>query len=251
MENSFDKSSFIIEKVYSRKNFLKKPPIANLDQLFIVLSSKPKPDFILVDKLIIYCLLNEIKPYIVVNKIDLCDKTFLDDVKKQYQNVVNNIILISAKNLTNIAVLKGFLKDSFSAFAGQSAVGKSAILNAICPSLSLKTGELSKIDSGKHTTKQSSIYIIDKGMLVADTTGFSMLDLNIENVKPSELHFYYTEFNKYALKCKYNNCMHINTKPNECAVISALNNHEISLERYKRYLHIYAEFKKFWEKRYD
>lgn len=247
--NEYNKDKYIISKLLPRENCLVRPPIANLEKLFILICPKPEPDLILVDKLLIYALQNDLTPYIVINKSDIADQDFISDIIKQYEPVVEKVIVVSAKKQENLLELKEELKNSFSAFAGQSAVGKSTLLNNIFEGLNLRTNDLSKIERGKHTTRQCEIFTFEDGIKIADTVGFSMLDLN--EIKPLELHSYYIEFDNYAEDCKFKNCTHINENARSCGVIRGLNDGEISQERYDRYVNIYSELKEIWEKKYD
>ncbi len=245
-DNASDKH--IITKVYDRLNYLVRPPLANLEQLFIVIAKKPEPDLTLVDKLIVYCFKNNISPILVLNKKDLFSQEEIKNLKNQYINVVDEFIVVSAKN-NEIDYLKQALGDKLSAFVGQSAVGKSTIINNLLPDLNLKTNGLSrKIDRGKHTTRHSEIYINDDVKLV-DTPGFSMLDLL--DIEYNELADYYPDFSEFSDKCLYNNCAHINTTSKECGVVDAVNNNILSKDRYDRYCLLYKNLLEKWRKRYD
>ena len=245
-----DESSnkYIITKVYDRINSLLRPPLANLEQLFIVIAKKPEPDLMLVDKLIIYCFANNISPIIILNKKDLFTQDEINALKSQYNNVVDDFIVISAKD-NEIDILKTALCNRVSAFVGQSAVGKSTIINKLIPELNLRTNGLSnKIDRGKHTTRHSEIYISNNVKLV-DTPGFSMLDLF--DIEPNELHEYYHDFEEFSDNCIYNNCAHIKTNSKECGVVAAIERHQLSRERYNRYCLLYNNVLEKWRKKYD
>lgn len=248
-ENKYNKNKKIITKLHNRTNCLVRPPIANLEKLFILISPKPEPDLILVDKLLIYAIQNDLIPYIVINKSDMAETEFVENLINQYTSVVEKIIVVSAKEQRNLEELREELKDSFSAFAGQSAVGKSTLLNNLFEGLNLRTNDLSKIERGKHTTRQCEIFSFEDGIRIADTVGFSMLDL--KEIEPLELHTYYIEFDNYAENCKFKNCTHINETIKSCGVIKALNDNLLNKERFERYVNIYAELKEVWERKYD
>lgn len=235
--------------MHNRNNCLVRPPIANLEKLFILVSPKPEPDLILVDKLLIYAIQNDLIPYIVLNKSDMADMSFIQEIIDQYAPVVQKVIVVSAKEQKNLEELRNELKDSFSAFAGQSAVGKSTLLNNLFEGLNLRTNDLSKIERGKHTTRQCEIFSFEDGIKIADTVGFSMLDL--KEIEPLDLHTYYIEFDNYAEDCKFKNCTHINESNKTCGVIKALNDNLISKNRFDRYVNIYTELKEIWERKYD
>ena len=148
-----------ITKILPRKNFLVRPKVANIDQLIIVIASVPKPDLMLVDKLIIYADSKGIDTLLVINKSDLSNKEFLEDIKKQYESVVEDILIMSAKQMRGLEGLKAKLTNKLSVFAGQSAVGKSTILNSLSAKLDLEVGDLSKkTERGKHTTRTAQIF---------------------------------------------------------------------------------------------
>lgn len=236
----------VIVDVYDRKNILIRPPIANLDQMLIVLSSVPETDFVLVDKLIIKCFANNIEPIIVISKADiLCDE-FIASVKGEYKNVVNNIIVTSSESGQGRDELVSVMNGKLSAFAGQSAVGKSKLTNLLGGEA--EVGELSKISRGKNTTRHTEIFTIGD-MMIADTPGFSKLD--IYEIKYTKLYEYYPEFSQYNASCKYPACTHVYEKINDCAVKNALNSCKINKNRYNRYITLFEDLKKYWEKMYD
>ena len=227
-----------ITKVFPRKNLLIRPPLANLDKLFIVISPSPKPDFVLVDKLLIYCTLKAISPVLIINKYDIANSEFLERVTGVYGKFVKTI-KVSAKN-GDVRGVEDEI-DGICAMAGQSAVGKSSIINAIFQDELAKTNGLSKkIERGKQTTRLVSLYKL-KGGYLADTAGFSMLDLSyISDLEPRELSSYYPDFLEARAKCKFRSCLH---EGGECGVIEAVRKGKISLLRYENYLKILEELK--------
>lgn len=227
-----------ITKVLPRKNLLIRPPLANIDRLFIVISPSPKPDFILVDKLLIYCTLNDIFPVLVINKCDIAGEEFLNFITKNYKKIVK-IIKISAKN-GNIKEIEENI-EGVCAMAGQSAVGKSSIINSIFKENLADTDTLSKrIERGKQTTRLVTLYKLRKGYL-ADTAGFSLLDLSyVTNLDYRELSAYYPDFLTARAKCKFRSCLH---ESGNCGVIRAVDENKISMLRYENYLRILEELK--------
>ncbi len=241
---------YIVTKIFERKNSLIRPTIANIDQLFLIISKIPKTDYLLIDKLLIYCNQNNIDPYIIVNKVDLYNIDELQAIKDQYLPCCNDVIMVNAKEGLGINNIIKYLPNKLSAFAGQSAVGKSTIINQICPELKLKTNGLSKkIERGKHTTRHSEIYITNKNIMITDTPGFSMLNLDI-NIDPATLSHYYPEFDKYR-QCRYADCDHTNLLDKDCAVAKAVNNGNINKLRYDRYVELYKICNERWRKKYD
>ena len=227
-----------ITKVLPRKNLLIRPPMANIDKLFIVLAPTPKPDFVLVDKMIIYCHLNDISPCIVVNKKDLCDEEFANKIKEDY--ACYDVLFLSAKNESPEELENSI--QGICALAGQSAVGKSSLINAIFKDeTKTETGTLSaKIERGKQTTRLVSLYKVGKGYL-ADTAGFSLLDLSfVSNLDKGELASYYPDFLKGREGCKYRSCLH---EGGDCGVIKLVRDGKISKRRYENYLKILQEMK--------
>lgn len=227
-----------INLVKDRKNLLIRPPIANLDKMFIVVAPSPKPDFVLVDKMIVYCYLNNIKPYLVINKSDIAPKEFLEMIQQDYSSFLK-VIQVSAKE-KKLQNLEGEI-EGVCALAGQSAVGKSSIINSIFDNDVALTGDLSrKIERGKQTTRIVSLYKVGNGLL-ADTAGFSMLDLNlISDIEKEELASYYPDFLSARSECKYRSCLH---EGGDCGIIKYVNEGKISRNRYINYLKILNEIK--------
>lgn len=230
-----------IESVCNRKNCLIRPPISNLDKMFIVISPKPKPDFYLVDKLLLFCVLNDIEPLLCLNKVDI-DNNFAEEVKKIYQKDFE-IVECSAKlNMTDD--LKKSIKG-ICAFAGQSAVGKSSLINSIFGKQLEDVGDFGKrVERGKQTTRVVSLYPFGDGF-IADTAGFSQLDERLIDVDERELSRYYPDFYPYVNECKYQTCEHISDK--DCSVCKAVEKGAISKIRYQNYLKL-LEAKKMQKK---
>ncbi len=234
----FDKT---IEKVMPRKNLLIRPPLANLDRLFIVIAPLPKPDFVLVDKMMVYCFVNGIEPILVVNKTDIASDDFICETRKNYKNACK-IIEISTKN-ANFDELKKEIQGTC-ALAGQSAVGKSSIMNVLLGKAVCEIGNLSaKVQRGKQTTRLVELFAFEKGYL-ADTAGFSMLELTmVSDLSPRELSTYYPDFLKARQNCKFSSCLH--QKHDKCGIIESVKNGEISKMRYLNYLKILQELQQF------
>ncbi len=241
-------NDYVISKVYDRKNSLIRPYISNVDKLAIVLSVLPRPDFLLIDKLIVDCFVNNIKPFIIINKADIADKKFIADVTVQYEDVVDNIILTSAITGTGIKELEKEIEGNLTAFTGQSAVGKSSILNCLINDLNLKTGELSKrINIGKNTTRNTSIYVLNNNTFIADTPGFNML--HHTDIEPKDLKHYYPDFVNFQNKCQFRTCVHKNEQ--NCEVKIAVKEGLINKARYERYIELYDKILDNWRKKYD
>lgn len=236
-----------IEKIEKRKNQLIRPPLANLDQLIIVIAEVPQPDYMIVDKLILFSLCYGINPVIVVNKIDI-DKTVGTYVKTAYKNVVDNIISTNAHTGEGLEELKSVMAGKLSAFAGQSAVGKSALVNKIMAKHMSEVGEISiRNQRGKNTTRHSEIFFEDN-ILITDTAGFTSLDEKLLPISYFELPYYYPDFVKLMDGCKYKSCVHVNEKVEECAIKRAVSQGLVDKERYLRYKEIYKILNAKWVK---
>jgi ribosome small subunit-dependent GTPase A len=227
-----------------------RPPLANIDTLFIVSSIiDPQINTVVLDRLIAIAEYKEIEPVIVFTKVDL------DESYKKYVDIYNKAgfktIVCDNKTGSGSDEVKSLLKDKISAFAGNTGVGKSSLLNNIDFSLSLATGETSKkLGRGKHTTRHCELFKCAGGY-IADTPGFSSLDIErCEKIMKNELPHCFREFDDYIYNCKFlNNCSHINDKG--CAVRNAVENGIISQSRYNSYVQMYNEVKdiKEWEKK--
>ena len=244
VECEFSMGQYIINKRLERKNQFVRPPIANLDILCIVVSQVPLIDKYLVDKLIIKCMQNEVTPILVINKCDIITKEFIHEITDEYYFV--DTYIVSAVSGDGISRLKDVIRGKVTAFAGQSAVGKSKLSTAL--GADALDGELSKKTlRGRHTTRHTEIYMLGDDIFLADTPGFSRLDIN--DIHYKNLKYYYPEFAEY--KCKYSSCVHIEQKICDCGVKLALNDCKINKNRYNRYIQLYNQLKIFWETKYD
>lgn len=229
---NFDKSDKIIKSIIERKNLLIRPPMANLEKMFIVIASKPAPDLYLVDKLILFCQVKGIEPILCVNKVeDEKTLTFYNEINCIYKNILK-VIKVSAKN-NDIASITSQVRG-ICAFAGQSAVGKSSLINAIFNDNLEKIGSFAKrVERGKQTTRTVTLYKMDKGY-IADTAGFSKLDEYLIDIDANELSRYYKDFLPYLDKCKFRTCLHKNS--DSCEIIKRVKSGDISKVRYENYL---------------
>ena len=244
----FDESQGVIDSVVERRNSIVRPPLANIDKMFIVVAPVPTPDFMLVDKLIVQCVQSNIEPLLVVNKVDIASKEFLDSVVGQYNQAVKIFKCTTLKN-DGFDTLKDELKGRLSIFVGQSAVGKSSIINVLLPNAFREIGSLSaKTNRGKNCTRESQIYVLENGGKIADTTGFSALEL--KDISKEQLSDCYAEIKKYSTDCDYNTCNHIGEPEKICAVKRAVREGKINKQRFSRYTQLYNEIKEWEEKRY-
>ncbi len=237
-----------IDLIHERKNLLIRPPVANLDQLLIVISaSLPVPDMVMIDKIILSGRYYGLDIIIAVNKIDDAKKD-VNEIVEQYKDANIKTVLLSTYTGEGIDELKSMLKNRITAMAGQSAVGKSSIINKLLPSLNLKVGDIiGKTEKGKQTTRQSElIYIPELNAGIMDTPGFAVYE-GIE-ILPEELSSYYPEFALYG-DCRYPSCLH--DKESDCAVKEAYKKKLINGRRYNRYLVILEELKQRRIDKYD
>lgn len=239
-----------IEEIDNRQNFLIRPPLANIDQLFIVTSLvDPLINTFVLDRLIAIAEMKSIEPIVVITKIDLNDDC--DKYVNIYGNAGIKVIACDNSKGTGSEKVKCLLSGKVSAFTGNSGVGKSTLLNNISPELELQTGQTSKkLGRGKHTTRHCELYKVGGGY-VADTPGFSAVDLErCEKIYKEDLPYCFREFVPYLDKCKFQtNCSHTGDKG--CVVKKAVEDGIISQQRYESYVQLYNEVKdiKEWEKK--
>ncbi|MBO5179211.1 MAG: ribosome small subunit-dependent GTPase A [Clostridia bacterium] len=229
----------VIEKIYPRKNEFIRPPIANVEQLVIVIATtNPAPDLLLLDKQLIMAKKNDVDPIICVNKIDLKDD--YDEIVDVYQDLGYQVITTNAKEGIGVEKLALILQNKITAFTGNSGVGKSALTNSIFKDEISEEGETSKkLEKGKHTTKFVELYEIAPNSYIADTPGFSTYELKDINYR--ELDRYFSEFIPHIQDCKYRGCTHI--KEEKCAIKKAVERRLISKGRYERYCTLYEKLK--------
>ena len=225
--------------IEARKNELIRPMVANIDKLFIVVSaSKPAVDLLLVDKLLLCCEKLRIEPVLIINKCDDADAASIDGIRKEYSLTGYRIYTVSAVTGDGIEALRSELEGSVVCFAGQSAVGKSSLLNALIPGMKLEVGELSrKTERGRHTTRHAELIPIGNGGAVLDTPGFSLLE-NIE-CEPEEIKNLYPELRRHVFECRFSGCLHI-SEPG-CAVKEEIVGRDFDSERYNRYVRLVKE----------
>ncbi len=229
----------VITQVCARANSFCRPPVANIKNLLIVISPIPEPDYYLVDKLVIFCLINRIKPIICVNKDDIVTDEFKSSIISQYKDVVKNIVFVSAKTRAGLDSLCKLLKNKITSLVGQSAVGKSSIANALLGT-SIIVGDVStKTGRGKQTTRHTELYV-NGDILLIDTAGFSSLDIELSY---ENLALLYPDISKYVGRCKYHMCSHTNEGTKDCFVKQMVACGKIDKNRYDRYVKLYRELK--------
>ncbi len=224
----------VIEQVLPRRNSLIRPPIANVEQTVIVLAHhSPEPDLNLLDRLLIQVEEAHVAPVICFNKADTASAHEIKSLESIYGDIGYKVISTGSGTEYGIAALKQELQGKVSVFAGPSGVGKSTLVNAIQPGLALKTGEVSrKLSRGRHTTRHVELLPLEGGGFVADTPGFS--SLNLPDMRREELQNFFPELDKLASDCKFSTCLH--WQEPQCAVKAGLEQGMIYGGRYANYL---------------
>ena len=242
-----DSTHGVVESINPRKSALLRPPVANIDKLFIVSSyTTPAPDALLIDRMCANAILHGIEPIIVFNKCDTGDfATFV----KIYTNAGFKTYTVSATEGVGIEALQSEVTDCICAFAGNSGVGKSSLLNALFGDLNITTGDVSdKLGRGRHTTRHTELYPHNLGGFIADTPGFSSLETGRDDLEfKAHLVECFPDIEKFADGCRFATCTH--TKEDGCNVLAAMKDGEIETSRHQSYLTLFNEMKdlKPWE----
>lgn len=236
-----------IEEIFQRSTYLERPPVANVDKIFIVVAAaEPVPSPIVIDRLTAIAEDKGIEPVIVFNKTDLAD---VDELKKIYETAGYETYSVCGKSGDGVEELKNALKGSINVFAGNTGVGKSSLLNRIDSRFDLETGEISqKLGRGRHTTRHVELHKLENGGYVADTPGFASVDMEKQWIYKENLQFAFREFEPFIGKCKFTSCSHTGEKG--CAVGEAVERGEISPLRHQNYITLYKEMGevKDWER---
>ena len=230
-----------IDEITDRKNFLLRPPVANIDTLIIVSSVKePVPSLLVIDKMTAIAVNKGIKPCVVFSKSDLGDTSEYEAV---YKKAGIEVASVCCKTGEGVEAVKKMIGDGITVFTGNTGVGKSSLLNCIDERFSLATGEISdKLGRGRHTTREATLYRVGDGW-VADTPGFSSLDIEqtSEIIMKDELPFCFPEFAEYLGNCKFTSCSH--TVEKGCLILDALKNGDIDPKRHESYVSMYNDVK--------
>lgn len=231
----------VINSIFARSNFIKRPKMSNLTQMIFVVSMKmPKPDLLLLDKQLAFAEYNNIKSIICLNKIDLENESIIKDIAEIYEQIGYKVIKTNAKTGEGVEQIRECLKNNITAFSGNSGVGKSTLINNIFKDIITDEGEISnKNKRGKNTTTSIRLYKINEKSYIADTPGFSTFD--IYEIESQDLAEYFKDLSQYISDCEFTGCTHI--KEENCGIKNAIEKGKISKQRYDTYCRLYNELK--------
>lgn len=238
----------VIDEIKERKNFLVRPPVANIDTLIVVCSTvSPSPNYKVIDKMISTAVYNDITPVVVISKSDIKSG---EEIYSIYNQAGIKTIIYSAKTGEGLEKIYSLLPNKITAFIGNSGVGKSTLLNKLFPDLDLKTGEVSeKLGRGRHTTRTVELMKIKNGYVI-DTPGFSTMQLEKYSITDKkQLQYTFPEFDDYLGQCKFISCSH--TCEKGCAILQKVEEGIIPKSRHNSYVEMYNEIKdiKEWERK--
>ena len=237
----------MIEKILPRKNRFIRPAVANVDALVVFAANvNPVTEPFLIDRVSVIAGDQNVPVYLCVNK---CDLDPAIDLVRIYENAGFSVIRASAETGEGVEELRQLIRGKLTAFTGNTGVGKSSMLNALCPELNLATGEVSeKLGRGRHTTRHVQLYCMEEDTYVADTPGFSSFDTEQMDILLKEnLQYAFPDFAPHLGSCRYHDCSH-RAEP-DCSIRQAVEAGEIEKTRYESYLRLYekAEQVKLWE----
>ena len=230
-----------ITEILPRTSELIRPAAANVDQALVIFAiTNPEPNFNLLDRFLVMMDYQSLPTVILFNKEDLADDSEKEKVKNIYRDCGCTLLFASAAKEQGLSEVREILRGKTTILAGPSGVGKSSLTNYLLQKSTMETGDVSRIGRGRHTTRHSEIFCMEKDSYICDSPGFTSLML--PDIEAGELRYYYPEFAWYEGKCRFNGCVHVNEP--DCAVKSAVEEGIICRERYDSYLCLYDELKR-------
>ena len=244
---TMEKGKGMVERILPRRNWFIRPAVANVDALVIFAANvNPVTEPFLIDRVAAIAGDREVKVCICINK---CDLDPAIDLERIYRNAGFPVIMTSAETGEGVEKLRTLIRGKLTAFTGNSGVGKSSILNRLCPELDLPTGEVSeKLGRGRHTTRHVELYRLEEDTYVADTPGFSSFDTDqMDVILKENLQYAFPDFGPFIGRCQFHDCSH--RKEPGCAVTAALAEGRLEPTRYDSYLRLYEKVSqiKLWE----
>lgn len=229
----------ILESIQPRKSLLYRPKIANVTMVLIVMAvAKPSPSITLLDRLLLLASLQQLTPCIILNKCDLEPDPKAVMIEEYYPQAGFSVVSISAKQQHNMEEIRQLLRGQIAVLAGPSGVGKTSLINALSDNQLLKTQEVSsKIGRGRHTTRHVELFTIGNNGWIADTPGFSVLDLPA--IKSTQLANHYPDFAFFSQECRFGDCLHF--RETDCGVKTAVDKGVIPQFRYNNYIQLLEE----------
>ena len=249
-----DNNEGVIVQIKERKNYIIRKSVnlskqshiiaANIDQAFLLITLKnPITTTSFIDRFLITAEAYKVKCILVFNKIDTYDKSFkikMNEMINLYKKIGYPCIKISASKKINVKKIKDLIFDKICVFSGHSGVGKSTLINCLSKNLKIPTTPISEYhQQGQHTTTFAEMYDIDNGAKLIDTPGIK--GFGLVNMSKNEISNYFTEFNKFSSRCRFNDCLHLNEP--SCAIKKAVNNNEIASSRYSSYIRLLEDHK--------
>ncbi len=239
VEITAEKGKGMVEKILPRKNRFIRPAVANVDALVVFAANvNPITEPYLIDRVAAIAGDQEVPVYIVINK---CDLDPAENLAKIYENAGFSVIVASAETGEGVEDLRRLIAGKLTAFTGNTGVGKSSMLNKLCPQLNLATGEVSeKLGRGRHTTRHVELFDLGNDTYVADTPGFASFDTEqMDVILKDNLQYAFGDFGPYLGRCQFHDCSH-RAEPG-CAVRQAAEQGDIEKTRYDSYLRLYEK----------
>ncbi len=239
VEITVENGKGMVEKILPRKNRFVRPAVANVDALVVFAANvNPVTEPFLIDRVAAIAGDQEVAVYLVINKCDLDPAV---DLARIYENAGFSVIVASAETGEGVEQLRALLDGKLTAFTGNTGVGKSSMLNRLCPDLMLPTGEVSeKLGRGRHTTRHVELYHLGKNTYVADTPGFSSFDTEqMDVILKENLQYAFFDFAPYLGQCQFHDCSH--RKEPGCRVRQAAEQGALEKTRYDSYLRLYEK----------